>query len=77
MCRVTADGELKISRLRLPGNPEARVCLMQRRNKMRNGASDAEPMRFIGQTVLRKQEKHARMENIDIDTNQPMILIGG
>ena len=44
---------------------------------MRNGASDAELTQFIGQTVHRKQEKHAGMENFDTVTNQPMILLDG
>jgi hypothetical protein len=44
---------------------------------MRSGATDMELMQMIGQAVFGKQEKHAEMEDIDVVTNRPMILIGG
>ena len=47
------------------------------RDLMRQGASEAELMRTIGDAVLGKKEKHAGMEDIDVVKNRPMILIGG
>lgn len=44
---------------------------------MRRGASDRELLNVIGRAVQGKQEKHAGMEDIDVITNRPMILIGG
>ena len=44
---------------------------------MRRGASDGELLETIGLAVRGKKEKHAGMENIDVVTNRPMILIGG
>lgn len=44
---------------------------------MREGATDDELLRTIGHAVRGKQEKHAGMEDIDVVTNRPMILIGG
>ena len=44
---------------------------------MRRGALDDDLMRIIGLAVAAKQEKHATMEDIDVITNRPMILIGG
>ena len=44
---------------------------------MRRGASDDALLATIGRTVLGKKEKHAGMEDIDVVTNRPMILIGG
>ena len=44
---------------------------------MRNGASDADLLEIIGAAVGAKKAKHAGMENIDVVTNRPMILIGG
>ncbi|KAF7337485.1 Elp3 domain-containing protein [Mycena sanguinolenta] len=67
--RITADGQIK-------------VCLfdakeMSLRDKMRSGATDSELLATIGQAVLGKQEKHVGMQDIDVVTNRPMILIGG
>jgi molybdenum cofactor biosynthesis enzyme MoaA len=58
------------------------VCLfdpneVSLRDKLRAGASDQELSETIGLAVKNKKEKHAGMENIDITTNRPMILIGG
>ena len=47
------------------------------RDEMRKGASDQELLRIIGHAVSGKKEKHAGMEDIDVVTNRPMILIGG
>jgi cyclic pyranopterin phosphate synthase len=44
---------------------------------MRLGAPDSDLLEIIGRAVQGKQEKHAGMENIDVITNRPMILIGG
>jgi hypothetical protein len=44
---------------------------------MRRGASDSELLQIIGKAVRGKQEKHAGMDDIDVVTNRPMILIGG
>ncbi|KAF8899088.1 hypothetical protein BD779DRAFT_1607670 [Infundibulicybe gibba] len=66
--RITADGQIK-------------VCLFDAkevslRDEIRRGASDAELLNIIGRAVRGKQEKHAGMEDIDVVTNRPMILIG-
>ncbi|KAF8215921.1 hypothetical protein K438DRAFT_1901684 [Mycena galopus ATCC 62051] len=66
--RITADGQIK-------------VCLFDAkevslRDKMRRGATDSELLTTIGQALLGKQEKHVGMEDIDVVTNRPMILIG-
>lgn len=58
------------------------VCLfdpkeISLRDVIRAGASDDELLRVIHQAVLGKKEKHAGMEDIDVVTNRPMILIGG
>ncbi|KAJ7109937.1 hypothetical protein C8R44DRAFT_833510 [Mycena epipterygia] len=65
--RITADGQIK-------------VCLFDAkevslRDQMRSGASDSELLATIGQAVLGKQEKHVGMQDIDVVTNRPMILI--
>ena len=44
---------------------------------MRAGATDAELLELIRTAVLGKQEKHSDMQDIDVKTNRPMILIGG
>jgi len=67
--RITADGQIK-------------VCLfdakeLSLRDEMRKGATDDELLQIIGRAVFGKQEKHAGMEDIDVVTNRPMILIGG
>lgn len=67
--RITADGQIK-------------VCLFDAkevslRDCMRDGRSDEELMRIVGKAVGGKQEKHEGMEDIDVVTNRPMILIGG
>lgn len=50
---------------------------MSLRDEMRRGVSDDELLEVIGRAVFGKQEKHAGMEDIDVVTNRPMILIGG
>ncbi|KAF9225547.1 molybdenum cofactor biosynthesis prote [Gyrodon lividus] len=67
--RVTADGQIK-------------VCLFDAkeislRDEMRRGATDEELLQVISSAVMGKKEKHAGMEDIDVVTNRPMILIGG
>jgi molybdenum cofactor biosynthesis enzyme MoaA len=47
------------------------------RDIMRQGASDTELLEIIGTAVRGKAEKHALMNDIDVVTNRPMILIGG
>lgn len=44
---------------------------------MRKGASDNDLLHVIGQAVTGKQEKHVHMDDIDVVSNRPMILIGG
>jgi molybdenum cofactor biosynthesis enzyme MoaA len=58
------------------------VCLFDAkevslRDEMRSGATDEQLLATIGQAVYGKQEKHIEMEDIDVVTNRPMILIGG
>jgi cyclic pyranopterin phosphate synthase len=60
----------------------SQVCLfdpkeISLRDVMRAGASDDELLQLIHQAVLGKKAKHAGMEDIDVVTNRPMILIGG
>ncbi|TFK77442.1 molybdenum cofactor biosynthesis prote [Pluteus cervinus] len=67
--RITADGKIK-------------VCLFDAkevslRDELRAGASNTELLRIIGSAISGKQAKHAGMEDIDVVTNRPMILIGG
>jgi len=67
--RITADGQIK-------------VCLfdakeLSLRDSMRLGASDSDLIQIIGRALQGKQEKHVGMEDIDVVTNRPMILIGG
>ena len=47
------------------------------RDEIRRGANDDALLTTIGRAVLGKKEKHAGMEDIDVVTNRPMILIGG
>ena len=68
----------------IPGSSTygSQVCLfddkeVSLRDKLRDGASDASLMQVIGQAVSGKQEKHVQMEDINVTTNRPMILIGG
>lgn len=83
--RLTADGQIKVCLLspeRLAYSPSMQVCLFDAkevslRDEMRRGASDADLRDIIGLAVQGKQEKHAGMEDIDVTTNRPMILIGG
>jgi cyclic pyranopterin phosphate synthase len=58
------------------------VCLFDAkeislRDQMRQGVTDEELLKTIGLAVSGKKEKHAGMEDIDVTTNRPMILIGG
>ena len=84
--RVTADGQIKVTTLQLSFNTKLtsliKVCLfdpqeVSLRDKMRQGASDEQLLQVVRQAILGKKEKHAGMENIDVITNRPMILIGG
>ncbi|TFK41827.1 hypothetical protein BDQ12DRAFT_677225 [Crucibulum laeve] len=70
------------NRLRLTADGQIKVCLfdakeLSLRDEMRRGASDDEILSTIGRAVFGKKEKHAGMEDIDVVTNRPMILIGG
>ncbi|KAI0660595.1 molybdenum cofactor biosynthesis prote [Cubamyces menziesii] len=70
------------NRLRLTADGQIKVCLFDAkeislRDEMRAGASDSALLGTIGRAVRGKQEKHAGMEDIDVVTNRPMILIGG
>jgi molybdenum cofactor biosynthesis enzyme MoaA len=58
------------------------VCLFDAkevslRDLIREGASDTDLLKVIGTAVRGKAEKHAVMDDIDVTTNRPMILIGG
>ncbi|KDR85747.1 hypothetical protein GALMADRAFT_384082 [Galerina marginata CBS 339.88] len=70
------------NRLRLTADGQIKVCLFDAtevslRDKLRVGASDDQLLEIIGRSVTGKKEKHAGMEDIDVVTNRPMILIGG
>lgn len=47
------------------------------RDLLRSGVPDDAILQTIGVAVRGKEEKHAGMEDIDVITNRPMILIGG
>ena len=47
------------------------------RDLLRSGASDDTVLQTVGIAVRGKKEKHTGMEDIDVVTNRPMILIGG
>ncbi|KAH9858326.1 molybdenum cofactor biosynthesis prote [Lenzites betulinus] len=70
------------NRLRLTADGQIKVCLFDAkeislRDQMRTGAGDEALLSTIGHAVTGKKEKHAGMEDIDVVTNRPMILIGG
>ncbi|KAL7285568.1 hypothetical protein ACG7TL_000672 [Trametes sanguinea] len=70
------------NRLRLTADGQIKVCLFDAkeislRDQMRAGADDSTLLATIGRAVMGKKEKHAGMEDIDVVTNRPMILIGG
>lgn len=70
------------NRLRLTADGQIKVCLFDAkevslRDDMRRGITDDELLDTIGRAVWGKKEKHAGMEDIDVITNRPMILIGG
>ncbi|KAF9454172.1 molybdenum cofactor biosynthesis prote [Macrolepiota fuliginosa MF-IS2] len=69
--RLTADGQIKANLVCLFDPKEISL-----RDTLRAGASDQELLQIIHQAVLGKKEKHAGMEDIDVVTNRPMILIG-
>ncbi|KAI1793206.1 molybdenum cofactor biosynthesis prote [Ganoderma leucocontextum] len=69
------------NRLRLTADGQIKVCLFDAkeislRDEIRRGANDDALLTTIGRAVLGKKEKHAGMEDIDVVTNRPMILIG-
>ncbi|KAE9409107.1 molybdenum cofactor biosynthesis prote [Gymnopus androsaceus JB14] len=69
------------NRLRITSDGQIKVCLFDAkevslRDEMRKGASDDDLLHVIGQAVTGKQEKHVHMEDIDVVSNRPMILIG-
>ncbi|KAI0363626.1 molybdenum cofactor biosynthesis prote [Pilatotrama ljubarskyi] len=69
------------NRLRLTADGQIKVCLFDAkeislRDQMRAGATDSALLSTIGRAVMGKKEKHAGMEDIDVVTNRPMILIG-
>lgn len=60
----------------------AKVCLFDAkeislRDQMRQGASDEDLLQTVSLAIHGKKAKHAGMEDIDVVTNRPMILIGG
>ncbi len=67
--RLTADGSIKAC---LFGNEEVSL-----RNMIRSGASDADLVEAIGQTVGRKHFSHGGEANLAKTDNRPMISIGG
>lgn len=89
--RLTADGQIKVSTIPLFfiihnflffHSFIYQVCLFDAkevslRDEMRMGISDDDLLRIVGQAVMGKMEKHAGMEDINVTTNRPMILIGG
>ncbi|RXW24024.1 hypothetical protein EST38_g1803 [Candolleomyces aberdarensis] len=68
------------NRLRLTADGQIKVCLfdpneVSLRDAMRQGASDDDITKIIQKAVSGKKEKHAGMNEIDVVTNRPMILI--
>ncbi|THV02455.1 radical SAM enzyme [Dendrothele bispora CBS 962.96] len=78
--RITADGQIKLKKNPLIFCRTSLTFWKQEvslRDEMRKGASDSDLLRIIGHAVSGKQEKHVHMEDINVVTNRPMILIGG
>ena len=67
--RVTADGSLKVC---LFGAREVSL-----RDAMRDGATDAEVLGLVRQSLVRKARAHAGMDVLAATENRPMITIGG
>ena len=69
--RLTADGGLKVC---LFGSEETNL-----REMLRNGSSDEEIVKVIGDTVMLKKASHGGMDEIakHVNENRPMITIGG
>ncbi|KAF5388583.1 hypothetical protein D9757_004723 [Collybiopsis confluens] len=70
------------NRLRITSDGQIKVCLFDAkeislRDEIRRGTSDSELLRVIGLAVSGKSEKHEKMDEIDVISNRPMILIGG
>jgi molybdenum cofactor biosynthesis protein A len=70
------------NRLRLTADGQIKVCLFDAkevslRDIIRSGGTDDDLLRIIDLAVKGKHARHAGMENIDVVTNRPMILIGG
>ncbi|KIK70625.1 hypothetical protein GYMLUDRAFT_253971 [Collybiopsis luxurians FD-317 M1] len=70
------------NRLRITSDGKIKVCLFDAkevslRDEMRKGAGDSDLLHIIGRAVSGKQEKHVHMDDIDVISNRPMILIGG
>ncbi|KAF6766699.1 molybdenum cofactor synthesis-step 1 protein isoform 2 [Ephemerocybe angulata] len=68
------------NRLRLTADGQIKVCLfdpseISLRDIMRQGASDDQILQTIQKALSGKKEKHAGMNDIDVKTNRPMILI--
>ncbi|KAI0314765.1 hypothetical protein OF83DRAFT_1063232 [Amylostereum chailletii] len=68
------------NRLRLTADGQIKVCLfdakeMSLRDRLRAGADDMALLKTIRVALHGKKEKHAGMEDIDVVTNRPMILI--
>ncbi|KAJ6621143.1 hypothetical protein B0H10DRAFT_2018897 [Mycena sp. CBHHK59/15] len=61
------------NRLRITADGQIKVCLFD----AKEGGHGPQLLETIGQAVLGKQEKHLPMQDIDVVTNRPMILIGG
>ncbi|KAI0034000.1 hypothetical protein K488DRAFT_77561 [Vararia minispora EC-137] len=66
--RLTADGKIKVC---LFGPEEVSL-----RDLLRSGADNTTLLETVRKAVRGKKEKHAGMEDIDVITNRPMILIG-
>ncbi|KAG2022899.1 molybdenum cofactor synthesis-step 1 protein isoform 2 [Coprinopsis cinerea AmutBmut pab1-1] len=69
------------NRLRLTSDGQIKVCLfdpheVSLRDAMRQGATDDQLLGIIQGAVSNKKEKHAGMNDIDVTSNRPMILIG-
>ncbi|KFD45053.1 hypothetical protein M513_14074 [Trichuris suis] len=67
--RLTADGCLKVC---LHGNSE--VSLVK---ALRSGASEEELIQLINEAVKLKKKHHAGMFRLAMQSNRPMVLIGG
>ncbi|ONH66472.1 Molybdenum cofactor biosynthesis protein 1 [Cyberlindnera fabianii] len=79
---MTDDFCADCTRLRLTSDGNLKVCLFDNgevslRDMLRSNASEDEILNVIGRAVKGKKEKHADLDELHLQKNRPMTLIGG